>query len=437
MIDAPWNGRGMPGSALALGGGRTRALSLGAAWTFGGERLAVLTTAAAVATLPLLEPRGPANLGPADAFIALAMFSSLFWLGSSSLRVRAPYALAAGVMIAAGAAAALAGPVPVDGLFAVMKDSWLLLFGICVANVCRTPHALGLIVRTWAGSAIVWATVLLVGQLAGNSSLTGTQSNLGGRTSLTFGDPNVAAHYFFVSIMIMAAARYPRHRAVRMLAYVLLLSAWALSGSNSGIVQMLLAIVLIGLLAVYRRSGAVPVIAVACCLLTLGAVLIPRVPIARLQQAAHDSQYRVIRDWVGHSELSARQRSLVLSESVDLYYDGGLLGQGPASTIYRLDAGQAFLAKEAHNDYVAALVERGLVGAIGIVLLIGSVSVRTWAVVRRPLSQAFAEVVPRAGPLLAAVAGTFVLATVYEALHVRQVWALFAIVAALYYWGRT
>lgn len=420
---------------MALGGQAT-ALRLAQAWTLSGERLAVVTTAAAVAALPLLEPRGPANLGPVDAFIALALFSSLFWAGSSNPRLRAPYALATGVMVAAGAAGALAGPVPGAGLRAVMQDLWLLAFAICVANVCRTPRGLGLILRTWAYSAVIWATLVLVGELAGYSQLTGTQADLGGRTSLTFGDPNIAAHYFFVSIMVVAATRYPVQRPLRLMAYLLLLSAWALSGSNSGLVQMLLGIVLIALLGIYRRAGPVPAIAATCCLVAVGAVLAPRVPLAHLQDAAHDSRYRVVRDWFGRSEKTTAQRETLFSESIGLYYTGGLVGQGPTSTKHRLEASQAPLAREAHDDYVASLVERGLVGAMGIMVLIGSVAFRTWAVVRRPLSSAFADVVPRAGPLLAAVAGTFVLGTVYEALHVRQVWALFAVVAALYYWGR-
>jgi hypothetical protein len=435
MIDASWNGERGVRPALALGR-PARALPEAPAWTLGGERLAVVTTAAAIAALPLLEPRGPANMGPADVCIALALFSSLFWLGSSSLRIRAPYALAAGVMMAAGTAGALAGPVPVNGLIAVMQDAWLLAFGICVANVCRSAHALRLILRTWVYSAIGWATLLMVGQLAGISALTGLHAEEGGRTSLTFGDPNIAAHYFFVSMMFMAATRFPARRAARVLAYALMLSVWALSGSNSGIVELVLAVVLISLFGIYRRSGAVAAIAAACCAIAAVAVLAPRVPVSQLQNSAHDSRYRVVRDWVGRSEKTAGQRETLLNESATLYYDGGLVGQGPTSTKHRLEASQAPFAREAHNDYVAALVERGWVGAIGLVLLVGSVLVRTWAVVARPLSPGFAEVVPRASPIAAAVAGSFVLATVYEALHVRQVWALFAVVAALYCWGR-
>jgi hypothetical protein len=383
-----------------------------------------------------VKPQGPANLAPADAVIALAVFSSLFWAGSSGMLLRAPYVLAAGVMIAAGTAGALAGPVPFGGLVAVMQDVWLLALVICVANVCRTPQSLRFVLRTWAYSAILWAALLLIGELAGIAYLQGLHAETGGRTSLTFGDANIAAHYFFISIMIVAATR-PSRRLVRVLAYALLLSAWSLSGSNGGLVQLLVAIVLIGLLAIYRRSGAVAAIAAACCLLTAGAVVIPNIPFKRLQVAAHDSKYRIVRDWVGRGEASAHVREELVGESVQLYYQGSSpLGQGPTSTIHRLTTTQAPFAREAHDDYLAALTERGVLGALGIMLLIASVSVRMWSVIRRPLSNAFAAVVPNTAPLLGAVAGTFLMATVYEVLHVRQVWALFGVVAALYLWGR-
>jgi O-Antigen ligase len=401
-----------------------------------GEKLAIASVAVAIAMLPFLIPPGPHQLAPVDAVIALAIFSSLLWLGTAVVPVRAPYALAVGVMVVAGAAGALAGPVPVSGLVAVIQDMWLLAWCICIANVCRAPRSLALVLRTWTYSAIGWGALLLVGELTNNTHLTGVRATEGGRTSLLFRDPNVSAHYFFLSIMIMAATRRPRSRVVRFPAYALLLVGMALSGSNSGIVELVLASALIAVIGIYQRSGAVPAIAMACCLLTVGAAAIPRVPISHIQHAAHDSRYRIFRDWVGRSNKTAGQRETLARESVDLYYRGGPFGEGPTSTIARLKARQAPFAKEAHNDYLAALVERGALGAVGIMLLVVSVCGRVWAVARRPLSAGFAEVVPFTAPLVAAVAGTLVLGTVYEALHVRQVWALMAVVAALYCWGR-
>jgi len=45
-------------------------------------------------------------------------------------------------------------------------------------------------------------------------------------------------------------------------------------------------------------------------------------------------------------------------------------------------------------------------------------------------------VVPKPNALIGALAGTFAAAAVYEVLHVRHVWALFAFIGALAIWGR-
>jgi hypothetical protein len=61
---------------------------------------------------------------------------------------------------------------------------------------------------------------------------------------------------------------------------------------------------------------------------------------------------------------------------------------------------------------------------------------RALFVTRTKPAGGFAGIVVRPNALVGAVAGTLVAGTVYELLHVRHVWALFAIVAALSIWGR-
>jgi O-antigen ligase len=111
------------------------------------------------------------------------------------------------------------------------------------------------------------------------------------------------------------------------------------------------------------------------------------------------------------------------------------LGEGPVSTKTRLSNENVLLVKEAHNDYFAALIERGPLGFLGIILLVASVMFRALSVVRAKLDGGFASVVVRPNALVGALAGTLIAMTVYELLHVRHVWALFAVVASLSIWG--
>jgi O-antigen ligase len=102
----------------------------------------------------------------------------------------------------------------------------------------------------------------------------------------------------------------------------------------------------------------------------------------------------------------------------------------------RLANAQEPVVKEAHDDYLAAIVERGALGFIGLLALIAVVVVRAVPLATGRLSARFGEVVVNPGALLGAAAGTFCAAAVYEVLHVRHVWALFALIAALSIWGR-
>ena len=74
--------------------------------------------------------------------------------------------------------------------------------------------------------------------------------------------------------------------------------------------------------------------------------------------------------------------------------------------------------------------------AVGLLLLMSGLIVRSFSLAKTRLTPAFAAVVLKPNAIIGALAGTMVAETVYELLHVRQVWTLFAIVAGLVIWGR-
>jgi hypothetical protein len=398
-------------------------------------RVPLIATVLAVALVPFLTPGGPAGIAPVDLFIAIAAAAVMVW-ASVGVKIRAPYAAPVAVLLVAGAAGALAGPVPTAGLLALAQDLWLLAWAIVVANVARSPTGLRLILRAWVIASVAWATVGLIGVVAGIPTLAGLAANEGGRISIRFGDPNYAANYFVVSIMLIWATSYPRPRVLRTCAYAVLIAAWIFTGSNSGIVSLLVGVTAASILGIRRRWGVVPMVAASCLVLLTAFAVAPHVSLGGIQRAAQASRYQVVRDWVGRSPSSIEDRSLLLHESVGLYYEGGLLGEGPGSTKPRLTDAQAPFVKEAHDDYFAALTERGVIGVLGLLLLVASVLVRTMTVAIRPLRPDVEAIVPRPNALAGAVLGTLVSSTVYELLHVRHVWTLFAIVAAIYIWGR-
>ena len=116
---------------------------------------------------------------------------------------------------------------------------------------------------------------------------------------LTFGDPNVCANYIFISIMIIWAAQCPRRAPYRIGAYGLLIAALVTTGSNSGILSLLVGGAVAALLGVYRRGGIVPV-ATMLAFLSLGGYLIAtNLNFASIQSKAQASHYAFIRDGIG------------------------------------------------------------------------------------------------------------------------------------------
>jgi O-Antigen ligase len=404
--------------------------------SYAADRLALVATAGAVALLPLAVPTGPANLAPIDAFVVLAIGVCLFWAGTERHRWRFPYVLPVGLMLIGGALGALIGPVPGKGIIALGQDLLLLLWCWAVVNISHSPRNLKILLATWAYSAIGWAILAFIGLATHSQVLTGEIERQGTRLQLTLADPSYTANYFFISMMIMWATRRPTHRAARLTAYAMLLAAIAATGSNSGMVAVVVGTAVATVLGIYRRFGIVHAVT-ALAFLALGAsVATLTLSLSGIQERAHDSRYSFIRQGLGRSPDSAGQREMILQESVQLYKEGSLLGEGPVSTKPRIAHDMGPLVKEAHDDYFAALIERGPIGFAGILLLVAALAGRGLALSRRRLAGGFAAVVTRPNAVVGAVMGTLIASTVYELLHVRHVWALFAFVAALYMWGR-
>jgi O-antigen ligase len=249
---------------------------------------------------------------------------------------------------------------------------------------------------------------------------------------LTFGSPNVAANYLFISVMVIWATGHPRRRLFRFAAYGLLVAALISTGSNSGILSLLIGVSIAALLGAYRRAGTIATVTTLCFLLLGGYAIAANLNLKSIQDRAHYSRYAVIRDGIGRQEESVAQRGSILHESIHLYQVGGPLGAGPVSTKARLRAEQAPFVKEAHDDYLAALNERGVLGFLGLALLLGGVMLRALSLLKKPVA---ARKLPmdlvRANALVGAVAGTLVAMALSELLHDRHVWTLFAFVAAL------
>jgi hypothetical protein len=396
------------------------------------ERTATITLTAAFIFQPILHPSGPGNSSPVDILTLASIVTAAIWATSGHHKLRAPYFIPVALMVAAGAASGLVGSLPSLALVTLAVD--VLLFAWCttVVNVLSAPRAMRCALVAWSWSGIFWAGVVIVAWLGHITALEGLQAAEGNRVLFTFGDPNYASTYWDATIFVVYAARTPSARWMRITGYVMLTWALALTESNGGALALGVGIFFLLLVKSYRKRGWIGSAATALVICLGVGGFFTAVPLNSIRQWAASSNQPLLVNSIGRSAQSSAERGELITETKELYEQSdGIVGLGPASTKPLLTTRLYPYANEAHDDYLAALVERGPVGLLGLLLLVGTAV--SWAapIVRRPLSARYAAVVPVPAGLVAALLTLSVNSFYEEILHFRFLWALLGIVAIL------
>lgn len=396
----------------------------------------VLATAMGFTTclLPFLDPAGPGNTAPADAGIALCVVLAVLWAAREHLPIRLPYLVGVAGLVLGGAFAAYISAAPIGAALVLIQDLLLLAWAVALALGRHNPAVIAAVTVAWCRTATIYSGAMSVAYLLGVDAMAGVSAKDGVRASYTFGDPNLAANYLVVSLFVIAACKHPRSPGVRRIAYVMVLLAIGFTGSNGAMLTLLVGLVLAFTVTRYRRHGAVAGAAALAMTALIGGLMVglvmPRVDLGQIRERAAGS-VPLLRDSFGRSGNSSSERVTIIREGASLFLQGDAAGYGPARTKASLAATQAPYVKEAHNDYLATLLERGLIGAIGLLLLGVAVLVRCLRLVFGTLPKAYAELVPRpwllavVGPVMATAAGF------YEILHFRHLWTWLGLVAAL------
>ena len=384
--------------------------------------------------LPFLVPAGPGNTAPADLGIILCIVLAVLWAVREQLPIKLPYIAGIAGLVLGGAFAAFVTDAPVGAALVLIQDLLLLAWAVSLALGRHNLAIVGAVTLAWCRTAVVYSAVMSVAYLVGINALTGVSAKDGVRASYTFGDPNLAGNYLVISLFVMAACQHPRSPGVRRLGYLVVLTAIGFTGSNGAMLTLLVGLVLAFTVTRYRRQGPLAGLAALTVTALLAgltiAFVMPRVDLGQIREQAAGS-IPLLRDSFGRSGNSSHERATIVSEGTNLFLEGDAAGFGPARTKATLAATQAPYVKEAHNDYLATLLERGLIGAIGLLLLGVAVLVRCIRLVVGTLPKAYAELVPRPwllaiiGPVMATAAGF------YEVLHFRHMWTWLGLVAAL------
>jgi O-antigen ligase len=217
-------------------------------------------------------------------------------------------------------------------------------------------------------------------------------------------------------------------------AIAMMLVALVFTGSNGGMVTLVVGVICAVAVHSFRMRGllaGIRVLALAC-LFTFGTwvYVVPHVDMTALRESAAAS-VPLLRDSIGRTDESSDTREELVSEGIGLWLSSDGTGFGPARTKATLTRIQSPYSKEAHNDYLATLLERGPLGVVGLILFAGAVGTRCARLIRADLPPAYAAVVPRAWILVAAAPAFAISAMFYEVLHFRHLWTWLGLVAAL------
>jgi O-antigen ligase len=358
-----------------------------------------------IALLPLLVPKGPVNTSPADLFAAAFLLLSLLALAQRGRRLRVP-APGPIALILVGSVVALAlSTHPRLGLKTLLADTYLLVLFITIANHlsgARAERLLRLLLIVWTAAALVWATVLLAGYLdllpQGVEHLLKIRATSQRGAGVSRNNPNLAGGYMVTSFFVLLASPWPRSRPPRLLAAGWLL--WALFATGSlGALLGLVAGCAAWALGVYLRSGRSArevrgLAGVALMLGTLGlaglvtAVGIPRFGLAEVHAVSEEAKGGTLDNSVGRAGKSSAGRLGLWSEAVARAGPRVIIGVGPGEAKQELQISNGDINPDTgslsthsmHSDFLGFLIERGIVGFSGLLLLYAVLLRRVWRV---------------------------------------------------------
>lgn len=393
-----------------------------------------------IVLLPVLVPQGPANSAPGDVFAVAFILVALASLVVRRRAVAVPAAAAIGLILVGSLLALTRGTDLPTGLRTLLVDGYLLLLLVMVVNRLRDDErALRLVLVIWAVSALVWATVLVGAHFHALPrslvTLLQVRGNAKRQAGPTGNNPNLAASYMVISFFVLLASSWPRARMARVLAAGWLVLGLYATGSLGGLAGLAAGgsfLALAGYLragrtpfGVQARVGALVLGLVAVAVLVLSTVGVPRPTVSAAATLSAQAKGRGLGDSVGRLDKSLNGRIGLWSSALAKTGSRAVLGIGPGEAKDELSISNGNGVHSLHNDFLAYLVERGVIGLVGLLVLYVALVKRA---VRLAAGDAARRITLQA--LGAAVVANIVDSFVHETLHFRHAIVLFALLWA-------
>ena len=346
-------------------------------------------------------------------------------------RIYLPLLLPAWLILVGSIISVLNGLMHHESILAVLQEIYIYIWFIFLTNVLIrfSQVELNKLLKIWSVIAVVEATFTVMGMLSiGPSifyvspvdgkilSMEGFNRGLG-----TYINPNAAAAYLSISFFVLLATQWPVW--LRALFGTWLMIGIYATGSNGGLYSTLIAFasLIVFYLAIKPQRLYlfwvifIGVVATAFTLLVINDFLIDP------YEGGFVSENKLVTFLTTRFSRSVVDRMAIIEKAWSVYRDYPF-GTGPNTS--------TLIYKSLHNDYFAFLIERGPLGLIGFLWIMGATLIKS-------LRMAYWKKDGFNCLLMLSLGMGFfscaINAFVHEITHFRQVWVLMAFIFATYF----
>ena len=392
----------------------------------------------AVCLVPVLVPMGPGQTAILDPINAVVI--GLFLAGALAKRksVQVPFLVPA-LLISVGSLIAVFNAVaPGASLLTLAQDAYLYVWFIVLVNVMRGRQEFQGFRVAWVYVAdVVAALAIGLVLIQSHASLWDIVGPKGMKATGTFPDTDTLASYLVLSVFLLLSLGQDMGRFLKWGSLALMGTALVATKSNAGITGLAAGLLVWVFVSAWTRHRS-PLRFAAGVLLAIAAAT----GIWWLNSGweVGSAQIRAVQaeSFLGRAPHSSESRFQIWGQLLRLYAKSPQ-GIGPGNSRWQVlpveerERPNSQLSKEAHNDYLAYLIERGPLALLGLLALQGQVFARVGAWWRQRGEQRAAN--DQRAALFAALAGALVAwwvhSLTHETLHSRHYWLFLAMICAL------
>lgn len=398
------------------------------------RRLIMIWLAGMLVLLPLDFVKLPFNIIPVDCWILMGL--PVLWLTfiRGSHIISLSYAVAMWFILVASFASTFAAPSPKNSLIVILKELYTYVWFVTLTTVLVRLNARDFrrLLIVWSGVVFLHGLVIVAQFLSPDfwqftTSLADKSSEFEKyRASGLFMNANSAAFFQLLGFVPLVLASPSRKTG--MILWVLLLPAMLAPGSMGATVAFIagLAVAIIAIFLIGRLSLIIKMFVQLAIVISLLAVLLYFI-------VSHNARYQEHFEhiFLGRAERSSEGRFDLWQRGFDAFLANNVLlwGVGPEN-FREVDA--EMTDNQLHNDFLAFLVERGLIGVLGLGLFAALAAGRAIYMVliynEYPDRAQITVVV-----FLAVITAVTVESLTHQIFHFRTLWLVLAFQEAILY----